>query len=268
MFDPFLTEKQILRKLGGDKISGKAYTYDGILEGKEYVEAQPGQYLVKISNETCDYNTINSVAFTGEKGTIAYSKENLSFEYIDEAGSVSIQYDGRQIAAIINETLGDVLSPGIWGLYEVNEFSGIYYVSEIQLTETIVPINTKYLGDKVIDLAKYIPSTYNSFNDIVLALFAEGGGRLIFHNDTTFWSDVDKYNHLKFAIDANELVPGLMVECASNSRTISEGVTTSIEFSFLVFLNGCMRATVAFQRDTNLDNSIIVVVEPLTIPGA
>ena len=248
---------------------------------KAYSDSKGGYSEKKtttILEETQLYNPGDNLSFTGgdfatdleqfESGkTYTVNLDSGSYEcvpkYIEGMGNVlgnAAMFGGENTG----ESFFIAINEGLMG---VADFGCGTKASVDMVEETIVPIDPKYLGDKVIDLAKYIPSTYNSFNDIVLALFAEGGGRLIFHNDTTFWSDVDKYNHLKFAIDANELVPGLMVECASNSRTISKGVTTSIEFSFLVFLNGCMRATVVFQRDTNLDNSIIVVVEPLTIPG-
>lgn len=130
---------------GGYSEPSKAYTYDGILEGKEYVEAQPGKILVKISDEICYYDTIESVSLTGEKGSGTLGKEKLVFEELDEAGNIAILCNGLELGTIVNETFADVFSPGIWVLYEVNELTGITYVSKIQLTETIHPIDPKYL---------------------------------------------------------------------------------------------------------------------------
>ena len=146
----FLTTKRILRKLGGDKIPGKQYTFDGNLEGKEYIELQPGIGVVKASNEPCDPNSIESISMTSrdETGNVrsgTANKDDLSFESVDEAGSVVIQYGEDQIALIINETFADTVPRGLWLVHQVFDFA-TRYTSKIQLADTIVPIRKDYLG--------------------------------------------------------------------------------------------------------------------------
>ena len=143
MFDPFLTEKQILRKLGGDKNPGKVITFDGNLSGKETFEIEPGMFFVKLSDDVYDINNVESITISDFDGEKTLQKDAFTFVY---DGSIpAIALGGVPCVTVIPEDGHEGLPRGLFVFYMTeNGFS--VYPSKIQLAETIVPIDQKYLG--------------------------------------------------------------------------------------------------------------------------
>ena len=133
MFDPFLTEKQILRKLGGDKIPSKVFTYDGNAEETQEIG---GITYAKIADTAPDLHNVTKAVYTAPNGsTIEYSSEKLT---VEDLGS------GQIIKASLGSTTGTVIildQSGLW----VYAQPGFGYCSYVEFAETIVPIDQKYL---------------------------------------------------------------------------------------------------------------------------
>ena len=142
MFDPFLTEKQILRKLGGDKNPGKVITFDGNLSGKEAFEIEPGVFFVKLSDDVYDLNNTESITIFDFDGEKTYQKDAFTIGY--NGPMCSILLNERPYVLVISEDIPESLSKGLWITYMTD--NGFFvYPSKIQIAGTIVPIDQKYL---------------------------------------------------------------------------------------------------------------------------
>lgn len=141
---PFVTTNQILKKLGGGKESGKVFTYDGTQTGLptfgSFTYAAAGIGVFDLNNlKSC---TIVSADGTEQEitnitvGTITLEGETL------QAATTTIK--GTQITGIIR-------FPYAYDDYVLFVFDveGIGYVSRVEFTETIHPIDPKYLPESI-----------------------------------------------------------------------------------------------------------------------
>lgn len=131
-----VTTKRVLKKLGGDKIPSKVYTFNGDASGKHVFGN-----AVKISDDAPDLKKATKLVITYDDGTaIEFSPDVLTFEenpYLQ--GFLDPRVPETIFAASVH--VGDDETPA--GLYVINEPS--LYISRIEFAETIVPIDPKYL---------------------------------------------------------------------------------------------------------------------------
>lgn len=145
----FPTTKGILRKLGGEKISGKVLTWDGDTSGA--VESI-GEQFVKIYDKYMDLSKVDSVrvvATTGVSFSETVPSESLIVQTINEDDIKGLQ---TLIATVAEEETGLLVSIPAWGAAGLPEgvyvFAGpsLFRAETITFAETIVPIDPKYLG--------------------------------------------------------------------------------------------------------------------------
>lgn len=157
-YDPmFPTTKGILRKLGGDKISGKVLTWDGDTSGA--VESI-GEQFVKIYDKYMDLSKVDSVrvvATTGVSFSETVPSESLIVQTINEDDIKGLQ---TLIATVAEEETGLLVSIPAWGAAGLPEgvyvFAGpsLFRAETITFAATIVPIDPVYLAPPTIDTEK------------------------------------------------------------------------------------------------------------------
>ena len=195
MFDPFLTEKQILRKLGGDKIPSKVFTYDGNAEETQEIG---GITYAKIADTAPDLHNVTKAVYTAPNGsTIEYSSEKLT---VEDLGS------GQIIKASLGSTTGTVIildQSGLW----VYAQPGFGYCSYVEFAETIVPIDQKYLPGvclPVVELSttfsvntyltdaegKALDVAFEANTPIIIKCNIDLGTNAVFNNTAAVWSPV------------------------------------------------------------------------------
>lgn len=169
-----VTTKRILKKLGGDKIPGKVLTNDG--SGEKVDLWGDGSVCVKISPNYIDVNTLTKLTlkliFDGHEITRTITKEELTVVVEDGFGDVILKEDNEEIwliAAVVDGTEG--LSGGVY-FYDDIYIGGVAatVVSAEFGKETIHPIDSKYLPNKVVDFDEL------GITNTVLELFNAGGG--------------------------------------------------------------------------------------------
>ena len=126
-------------------------------------------------------------------------------------------------------------------------------------------------GAAAIDLSQYNllldgGSVPVSMSNLVFMLFSNGGGSIFGTDENGFWDAVKTDKQLKFVIAVSEM--GVVVTADGTCHVKdTNGNTVTIEMSFLVNVNGWMRATVIFDNSFNGGNvRMAVAVEPLAIP--
>lgn len=164
-FDPMcVTTKRVLKKLGGDKISGEVFTFDGNPEGKP----KEGLY-VKISDKRPDWSTLIKV-----KGVMYGQSAELTvsdLKVIDSGVGTYFTYQDIPIVMIVYlENDGGIISDLPLGLHVLCDPDTNSYVSYVEFAETIVPIDPKYLPNKVVDFDQL------GLTAPILELFNTGGG--------------------------------------------------------------------------------------------
>lgn len=137
----------------------------------------------------------------------------------------------------------------------------------LTMEETIHPIDPKFLPGvclpKVIDLTKY-DAGGQSLNDVVINLFASGGGTTSVSNtDGTdaFWRDISAGDNIRFLIDATNT----KLVAIANSMTFGNNGAdiAAVETSFLISPGGSTsRVTMLFGVGDEM--GITVAVEPVT----
>lgn len=133
----FLTTKGILRKLGGDKVSGKVYTFNGDTSGKF-----AANNIVNISEDVPDLKNVTKIVLANSNGATAeLLLSNLV--YMEQEGMVGI-LDPNDQSRMYVVSLYSCADGGPAGLYVRCADDG--YVSRIEFAETIHPIDPKYLG--------------------------------------------------------------------------------------------------------------------------
>lgn len=140
-------------------------------------------------------------------------------------------------------------------------------------TETIHPIDPKYLPEEVkpnvIDLTQYNAVDEGgvscSFNDVVLDLFAKGGGNSKLQHDGSFWQDVSRGGNMRIMIDAAD-VNGLVIEIKPGSLVrYADGTLNAVEISMILStVDYWARVTVIFANDiVNDKTKVFVFTEPV-----
>lgn len=141
----FPTTKGVLRKLGGDKISGKVYTFNGDTTGLE-TGYYNGIQLVMLADEYFDPNTIERIAVSVGGSVVELSKDQFWIEEVSDAIAtahvVLTEFQGATvpIALIQKSNDGSQKSFSVLADPKYNAF-----VARIKFADTIVPINPKYL---------------------------------------------------------------------------------------------------------------------------
>lgn len=141
----FLTTKGVLRKLGGDKISGKVYTFNGDTTGLE-TGYYNGIQLVMLADEYFDPNTIERIAVSVGGSVVELSKDQFWIEEVSDAIAtahvVLTEFQGATvpIALIQKSNDGSQKSFSVLADPKYNAF-----VARIKFADTIVPIDPKYL---------------------------------------------------------------------------------------------------------------------------
>lgn len=138
MFDPFLTEKQILRKLGGDKTPGKVLTFDG----KPNPDAIVDGTMVKLSEEVYDINSIERITVNRNGDKVVYDKSEL----VVQQGLAIGTEDETFVVIVPNADIADLmgLEIGVYVAYFEDTENG-FFTEKVEFTETIHPIDQKYL---------------------------------------------------------------------------------------------------------------------------
>lgn len=244
---------------------GKVITWDGDTTG---LAALPyGEAIgYKVSDDVVDLSNVTKVVFEdgAEVPPIALRVENDGIVQILGNWDDPTRYPYVAVVPQDIEVEGYAVSKGTYF---------VEYIRSIEFAETVHTIDPKFLpGPKVIDLTKYTHEITSgmseSFNEIILTLFANGGGSQDSIDDDNFWDDVSTDRPLLFVIDAEALAPGVTIEAEANSVMRGNGAIGVIEFAFLVNVGGWSKVTVVFGANDNGASTITVVVEPLTVPGA
>ena len=170
----------------------------------------------------------------------------------------------NELPEITEDDSGKVLTVGEdgkagWKEPTVGNANFIFANSKEELPDpSTVPENTVGLvpsegaggGTKVINLTQYVFNGGGSFNDVILSMFANGGGSMINETEiSTFWEDVNTNNEVKFVVDASALIAGVKIESDEKSRTKNNGQMIAIETSFMVIMETSYRVTVVFGCD-------------------
>lgn len=171
--------------------------------------------VVRISNEVLDFSTIARVTVTYDDAhnqKLNFTKDEILIVEEDIYTFMCPVSNEEQIIVIgLSEDDAEMgLTKGVYAVL-LDEF----YVSAIT-TETIVPIDPKYLPEevkpKVIDLAKY-SGLRDGFEDktfdaALMTLMANGGGTMTLTggNIADFWRDINPDRPIKTKIDWGSVV--------------------------------------------------------------
>lgn len=128
---------------GGYTKPGKVYTFDGNLDGKESYEVQQNFYMVKVSDEVCDLNSIEEIVLLSSmNGSKTFKKKDITVGI--DAGVLATIVNGVACVFSANEGNEAGYPKGTFILY-ISYDEHYEYVSKIQFAETIVPIDPKFL---------------------------------------------------------------------------------------------------------------------------
>lgn len=117
------------------------------------------------------------------------------------------------------------------------------------------PITLAMAKPKAIDLDKY------GIGEVVLGLFASGGGRYEMADNNGFWDAVNTDKQLRFVIDASAM--GAVVKADVTCYTSgTDGTPALVEASFMVDYDGLHKVTIVIGNNGGI--VISVIVEPLT----
>lgn len=124
-------------------------------------------------------------------------------------------------------------------------------------------------GEKVLDLRDYTATGGNmgdiTFSDVVLTIFATGGGKVSVEN-ADFWDDATTDKPLILKIDASALGAPYIIESRVTSIVKSGGEPVSIESVFLVeYGSKFYSVRLMFGKFDDGDTRILVVPEALNI---
>jgi hypothetical protein len=221
-FDPMcVTTKRILKKLGGDKITNK-YTFDGNIEGKEYVQLSETMFLVKVSDVPISVSKFKSVSVVLGEFNSTLLAEELQIENDEAMGVTNISNTaGIPMATIVlkDVDVGISISKGI---YVAMDKSSGFLVYAIEFTETIHPIDLKYLhGVTTINLDEY--------GIDLMSLFATGGGSQSYEV-TGFWEKINEADgNVQFVTNI-----GMLAYMIPSMKSYKEGVGwTTFGFSLM-----------------------------------
>lgn len=272
LIDRAILQGEIIQALNALFLSGqvgrtvnepKTLTWDGDTTDAENVfDIQ----AVKISDEFVDLNTVSAVRVKFFDGSV----RDLSapdFVVTEEYGIhfLILKTNENLLCFSIPVELDAEVPTGLY----LNAAEDIYHVESVTYqTETIHPIDPKFLpGPVLLDLTKY-DANGPSLNDLVLSLFSIGGGKTSVNNtDGTqaFWKDANTDGRIQLMIDAASVK---IVSDLKSTTIAPDGQTlVAIETSFLIQSAGrTARVTVMFGALSHTTD-ITLVVEFLTIPG-
>lgn len=139
------------RPFGEETTPDQTITYDGSLDGYEYVEVEPemapGQYYVKLSDSTPEpevfIGTTAKIYVSGKIQEFLVSPDNL----INVSGAFII----GEAFILIPESGVWGLSAGIWGITQITDGVAMVYSAELTIPGTTIihTIDPKYLPDSV-----------------------------------------------------------------------------------------------------------------------
>lgn len=146
-YDPmFPTTKGILRKLGGDKISGKVYTFNGDTTGLETAYYN-GIQFVMLADEYFDPNTIEHITVSVSGSVVELSKDQFWIEEesdaIATAHVVLTEFQGATVPIALIQKSNDGSQKAFCVLADPNYQA---YVTRVKFADTIVPVSKDYLG--------------------------------------------------------------------------------------------------------------------------
>ena len=202
---------------------GKVYTYDGDKTGKPVVE----DCLVKISDTPIDVNKVESLKFGG----VIATRENFTLMHESYMSAIVIDNVGLVMSVPEDAPVDSEyeFTRGLW----VMHFPTGNYVSEVVLTETIRPIDPKYLP--CIRLTDYGPGEF-TVNDIVvnIVMGGESGGFAFSLEDgcENLWQDILKIKPTHMILDT-----GADVRASVNMLCAGDGIDTG---SWFVSGNGAV----------------------------
>lgn len=136
----FLTTKGILRKMGGDKISGKVLTWDG--DKSNEIELPDGTFIKRIA-DFVDMTKVESVtAEASGAGIITFSKSQLTVNTIGDGDLIQYSLLASDVPMLLSFNVG--LEGVEAGTYVVSTGTNFRFISAT-MSDTIVPIEPKYL---------------------------------------------------------------------------------------------------------------------------
>lgn len=154
-FDPIMMAKiNAMQKSGGmGRTEKTVLTFDGNIEGKEYLEALS---VVKISDEAIELDSIVSIAtvFAGLTEPVVYTKEKLTISSENGVGVAVAQggyLSGAPLVVVVAEGFTEAdengvehtVAKGTYACY-ANDEGLIHYTTRIEC-ETIHPIDPKFI---------------------------------------------------------------------------------------------------------------------------
>lgn len=156
-YDPmFPTTKGIMRKLGGDKISGKVLTWDG--DKNNEIELPDGIFIKRIA-DFVDMTKVESVtAEASGAGIITFSKSQLAVNTAGDGDFIQYTLLASDVPMLLSFNVG--LEGVEAGTYVVSTGTGFRFISATT-SETIVPIDPKYLPGVCLPVVEFetVPTT-------------------------------------------------------------------------------------------------------------
>ena len=137
---------------GGYVEPGKVYAFDGNLEGKEVFVINEAISLVKLSNDPLNLGnvrsfekiTINNQEWDTNINIEKYEKNKFIVSSVDDDGTFCIMIGENQYIISVENMFGDIIARGTWILHgKIGKT--VSYISEIQMSDTVRPIDQKYL---------------------------------------------------------------------------------------------------------------------------
>lgn len=271
-----VTTKRILKKLGGDKISGKKYTFDGNTAGKETI---PGEMMglsgvyVKVSNTAFAVDELQSVSATTVFDGVKETNEiPLSAITVQKDGSVTFLVQAEiPIAIVVAESFSsDELSMtvGTYFLYDENYLNlGTYYVSSISYgKETIVPIDPKYLPGVTIDLDEY--------GIDIATLVMSGGGTVVVEGTEEMWKKIceNAQGNIKCSVQFDGatfcLTPSVLAIKEGEVTVLGMTLVASYGATAMVSANIILRTSTSIQSPNGRDTHVHSTVTQTPVPTA
>lgn len=180
----FPTTKGILRKLGGDKISGKVLTYDFSTLTEE--DITPNGF-VKISDETVDLSkVVEVIGDTGEE-KLVYTEFTVGIfdeEFANSCTHSCLFSKEESIPMVM------VVTSDKEGLYPV----GTYVIYDllrgyIKFAETVHPIDPKYLAKEI---------NLNTYGIDLATIVYSGQKTAVVEGTKKMWEEIDSGSNVVF----------------------------------------------------------------------
>lgn len=131
--------------------SGKTYTFDGILEGKDYVPYTSGNGFLKVSSDTPDLHKFEEVetiigVITPTEPAVSIIEGTAENNELFGARGYALLHGATPLIVVITDTLNSpVPSTGLYFLCSGYPENIETAANELVIAETIHPISDKYL---------------------------------------------------------------------------------------------------------------------------